>query len=130
MALLDSASAKMRLRFFSVSPMYLLTTVERSILYASSSSARAMISTAIVLPVPEGPRTGAVPNPPARPPEAPVGEDALAARDALAISRSRRATGAGSTKCVPLEVLLEPLGERGDRSVGGFACRSAQQLGG
>src|SRR5205085_2017196 len=55
MALLLDASSKMRPRFFSVSPMYLLTTVDKSILYSSSPSSEAITSAAMVLPVPGGP---------------------------------------------------------------------------
>ena len=51
---------KIRSRFFSVSPMYLLTTAERSILYRSSPSSPAMTSAAIVLPVPGGPANSAL----------------------------------------------------------------------
>ena len=46
---------KMRSRFFSVSPMYLLNHARESMLVQSSPSSPAMISAAMVLPVPEGP---------------------------------------------------------------------------
>jgi hypothetical protein len=55
-----SAASKMRFRFFSVSPMYLLTTWERSMRYMGSSNSMARISAAIVLPVPGGPANRAV----------------------------------------------------------------------
>ena len=52
----SSAASKTRRRFFSVSPMYLLTTELRSIRYRSSSSSFASTSPAIVFPVPLGAR--------------------------------------------------------------------------
>ena len=48
------AASKIRSRFFSVSPMYLLTTADRSTLYRSSPSSPATTSAASVLPVPDG----------------------------------------------------------------------------
>jgi hypothetical protein len=45
----------MRSRFFSVSPIYLLTIVERLILQRSGLNSRAITWAVIVLPVPEGP---------------------------------------------------------------------------
>ena len=54
-----SAASKMRSRFFSVSPMYLLTTAARSTRYRSRPSPRAMTSAAMVLPVPLGPANSA-----------------------------------------------------------------------
>ena len=78
--------AKIRSRFFSVSPMYLLTTADRSIRYSSSPSSPAMISAAIVLPVPGGPANRAV-SPARRAclrPVAPALEDQLAVPHAAA----------------------------------------------
>ena len=55
-----SASVKIRSRFFSVSPMYLSTTVERSMTYRSRPRSPATTSADIVLPVPESPANSAV----------------------------------------------------------------------
>ena len=52
---LVSAAANTRSRFFSVSPMYLLTKAARSTLYMSRPRSPAITSAAIVLPVPGGP---------------------------------------------------------------------------
>ena len=54
-----AAAPKMRSRFFSVSPMYLLTTADRSTLYRSSPRSPATTSAASVLPVPDGPANSA-----------------------------------------------------------------------
>ena len=54
-ALEPSAAAKMRSRFFSVSPMYFETTVARSTRYSSRPSSLASTCAAIVLPVPDSP---------------------------------------------------------------------------
>ena len=59
-ALDGSASLKTRSRFFSVSPMYLSTIVERSITYRSRPRDPAMTSADMVLPVPESPAKRAV----------------------------------------------------------------------
>ena len=55
----EAAALKMRSRFFSVSPMYLLTTEDRSTLYRSRPSSPAITSAASVLPVPDGPENSA-----------------------------------------------------------------------
>ena len=58
---------KIRSRFFSVSPMYLSTTVARFTVYRSRPRSPAITSAAIVLPVPESPANRAV-TPVPRPP--------------------------------------------------------------
>ena len=62
--------AKIRSRFFSVSPTYLSTTVARSTVYRSRPRSAAMTSADMVLPVPESPANSAV-TPCPRPPPAP-----------------------------------------------------------
>ena len=56
-ALEPVAASKMRSRFFSVSPMYFDTIVERSTRKSSSPSSAPSTSAAIVLPVPDPPAT-------------------------------------------------------------------------
>jgi hypothetical protein len=53
------AAVKIFSRFFSVSPMYFDTTVERSTLNRSSPSSFAITSAASVLPVPDCPANSA-----------------------------------------------------------------------
>ena len=55
----EAAALKMRSRFFSVSPMYLLTTEDRSTLYRSRPRSPAITSAASVFPVPDGPENSA-----------------------------------------------------------------------
>ena len=92
----------MRSRFFSVSPMYLSTTVARSIAYRSRPSSPATTSAAIVLPVPglAGEQRGDAPaarHAGRRIPHSSRTRLAVT-RPGPAISRSWRTTRSGSTR--------------------------------
>ena len=99
--LTPAASVKIRSRFFSVSPMYLSTTVARSTTYRSRPSSPAITSADIVLPVPESPANSAVTPAPAAAagPHPPLPEHPLAvpgaSRPALAAPCGCRAGARG-----------------------------------
>src|SRR6266545_1532715 len=97
-----AAASKMRSRFFSVSPMYLLTTEDRSTLYRSSRNSPATTSAASVLPVPDSPENRAT-TPVDGSGENPQLRYTSVRRRYRAVSSCRRAVwSAGSTRsCQP-----------------------------
>ena len=129
MALAFSAAAKMRSRFFSVSPMYLLTTPDRSILYRSSPSSPAITSAAIVLPVPDGPANSAVTPLPSDSlaAESPFVEHPVPVRDLLAHLLQLRERVLGQHDLRPVVHRLDLIGQPVKRGVG-LGARGAEQV--
>ena len=118
-ALLPTAAVKIRSRFFSVSPMYLLTTAERSTRNRSRPSSSAITPAASVFPVPDAPENSARSElPPAWRARDHSPNTRSRFRIAPASSCSRRNVGRGQDEIRPAVRRLDRARERTERLVG------------